>query len=763
MHLHSGRRLGEAELIDLLTEARERTLLLVGTVSDDDLLVQHDPLMSPIIWDLGHIGHFEEVWLVESVERGSDGSEGLRGMYNPFENPRSVRASLELPGLGECRELLKRARASVMDLLPTLDMASDDALLRDGFVFRMVLQHEYQHNETILQTLQLKRGEPYSPPHRWSVPESPATHPFDAMVDFPGGRVEVGTDDRSAAYDNERPKHEVDLAPFSIDAAPVTEGAFRDFIAAGGYREREHWSEEGWAWLEEAGVEAPKHWRRNGAGWTVRTMDRVRTLDPSRPVCHVCFHEAEAYARFAGKRLPTEIEWEAAATWDPKAGSKSSFPWGDEPPTRELANIDALSFQTAPVGSYPRNVSPIGCYGMIGDVWEWTSSDFGGYAGFETFPYPEYSEVFFGNEYKVLRGGAWATRTGAIRGTFRTGTTRSAVRSSAGFDVPGTPEGLMVMNAEAGARARMLEDIRWGLTQPQKQLSSKYFYDTLGSELFEAITQLPEYYLTRSERRLLQDSVAHWLVDLAPTSLVELGAGSAQKTRILLSAMSAVGRGRVYAPVDVAGEFLAATAAALGRDYPSLTIRPQVKDITTPLAFADDLSPPVLFALLGSTLGNFEPGADVALLANVRSSMKAGDAFLMGADLRPGAGKSIGRLEAAYNDAQGITERFNLNILANFNREVGTDFDLSAFRHKAFYSEDFGRIEMHLEALSLQEVEIPGSCCVRIEQGETIRTELSCKYDRPTIEGLFDVSGLRLDRWCEEEGGLYAMVLGTPV
>ena len=419
MDLHIGRRLGTGEIADLLREARERTLLLASTVSDEDLLVQYDPLMSPIVWDLGHIGHFEEVWLVESVEGGSDGTVGLRGMYDPFENPRSVRASLELPDLGEGREFLGRIRSRVADLLPSLDLAGDAPLMRDGFVFRMVLQHEYQHNETILQTLQLKGGDPYCPPERWPLPEPPTGHPFGGMVRFPGGRVEIGTDDRSAAYDNERPRHEVELPPFLIDAAPVTEGAYGGFVASGGYQVRDHWSEQGWAWLKDTAVEAPKHWRWDGEGWAVRSMDQVRPLDPRRPVCHVCFHEAEAYSRFAGKRLPTELEWEAAATWDPETGSKSSYPWGNEPPTRELANIDALSFQTAPVGSYPRNVSPIGCYGMIGDVWEWTASEFRGYEGYETFPYPEYSEAFLGDEYRVLRGGAWATRAGAIRGTFR--------------------------------------------------------------------------------------------------------------------------------------------------------------------------------------------------------------------------------------------------------------------------------------------------------------------------------------------------------
>ena len=321
----------------------------------------------------------------------------------------------------------------------------------------------------------------------------------------------------------------------------------------------------------------------------------------------------------------------------------------------------------------------------------------------------------------------------------------------------------MVIQTEVGARTRMLEDALWGLAQPQKQLSSKYFYDTRGSELFEAITELAEYYLTRSERSVLQGRVADWVADLAPMALVELGAGSAQKTRILLSAMVDAGPGRVYAPVDVAGEFLHATARALREDYPSLAIRPQVMDITTPLYFAQELSSPVLFALLGSTLGNFEPGADLDLLANVRSSMKEGDVFLMGADLRPGTGKSVERLEAAYNDAQGVTAQFNLNILANLNREIGTDFDLSAFRHHAFYSSELGRIEMHLVALSPQEVAVPGAASVRIAQGESIRTELSCKYDRPTVDGLFSGAGLAVERWCEDDSGMYAMVLGSPV
>jgi iron(II)-dependent oxidoreductase len=401
-----------------LAEARERTLEIVTPLSEDDLHRQHDPLMSPVAWDLGHIAAFEELWLTRNLDGAIEFTE-MPGLYNPFEHPRRVRGQLRLPGLADVRETMGEIRARVLARLRDADFEGGTELLRDGYVYHMVLQHEYQHDETILQTLQLKQGEPYTPPVRRAVPAGRELAPTGAMVRFAGGFVELGTNDRSAAYDNERPRHAVHLRPFWIDVTPVTNGAYLEFIEAGGYRRREWWSEAGWVWLQEAGVSAPKHWHREGAEWRTRTLELVRPLDPRRPVCHVAWHEAEAYARFVGKRLPTEAEWEAAASWDPATGTAHAYPWGDEPPTAALANVDQLAFDTAPVGAYERNRSPIGCYGMIGDVWEWTASDFTAHPGFRAFPYAEYSEVFFGSEYKVLRGGSWATRPGAIRNTFR--------------------------------------------------------------------------------------------------------------------------------------------------------------------------------------------------------------------------------------------------------------------------------------------------------------------------------------------------------
>jgi len=400
-----------------LAEARARTLLLAAPVSEEDLRRQHDPLMGPILWDLGHIAHFEELWLVDNT-RGAIRFVEMPGMFNPFEHPRAARARLELPSWCATLETMVSIRARVLDTLEQVDLQSDAPLLRDGFVYNMVLQHEYQHDETILQTLQLKQGAPYNAPRAWPIPPARLTIEPGAMVQFPGGRVLTGTDDRTDAYDNERPEHAIDVNPFWIDVAPVTNAEYLAFMDAGGYRNRACWSDAGWAWLEEARVEAPKYWFREN-GWKVRTMDRTLDAETATPVCHVCWYEAEAYARWAGKRLPTETEWEAAASWDPQTGTKRRFPWGDAAPTALHANLDQLAFGAAPVGAFPGNVSPIGCSGMIGDVWEWTASDFAGHPGFTAWPYPEYSEVFFGAEYKVLRGGSWATRPGAIRNTFR--------------------------------------------------------------------------------------------------------------------------------------------------------------------------------------------------------------------------------------------------------------------------------------------------------------------------------------------------------
>jgi iron(II)-dependent oxidoreductase len=404
------------DLAELLAEARARTFELIAPLPIDELFLQQDPLMSPIIWDIGHIGNFEELWLVRHF--GGSLQPEYDAMYDAMKNPRSTRDKLPLPAYEKLLSYLDGVRSAALGYLAGADLDGSDPLLRDGYLYRMILQHEYQHDETILATLQLKGGEPYHPSRRRELP--PGNPAVDGMVTVPAGPFMMGTGDRSQAYDNERSRHEVHLDAFRIDVAPLSNGRFMEFVEAGGYANREYWDDAGWEFITSQGIIAPKHWERDADGrWLTRSMDHVEEVDPLRPVVHVCWYEARAYCRFVGKRLPTEAEWEKAASWDPSTGAQLRYPWGDDAPTREHANLDQRGFMAAQIGAYPAGVSPVGCHQMIGDVWEWTSSDFDPYPGFAAFPYDEYSKVFFGPDYKVLRGGSWATRPGAIRNTFR--------------------------------------------------------------------------------------------------------------------------------------------------------------------------------------------------------------------------------------------------------------------------------------------------------------------------------------------------------
>lgn len=312
------------------------------------------------------------------------------------------------------------------------------------------------------------------------------------------------------------------------------------------------------------------------------------------------------------------------------------------------------------------------------------------------------------------------------------------------------------------AEDRMLSDVLEGLSGEQKELSPKYFYDARGSELFESITELPEYYLTSAERALLEEHAQRWVRRLAPSAVVELGAGSAAKTRVLLDALVAGSSTRpLFVPLDVSDAFLQETARVLRLDYPGLMVSPEVADFTQGFDLSHRLPRPTLFALLGSTIGNFGPDQAVEVLTNVAHIMTPADAFLLGVDLRPGGEKTVADLEAAYNDPAGITAEFNLNILSVLNRELGADFDPDRFSHRAFYNSAAHRIEMHLVSSEPQTVTFEGEASIRLEGGETIRTEISCKYDRSAVEDLFLRSDLTLLQWQKDGGGRYAMAWGT--
>lgn len=356
-----------------LAEGRERTLALVEPVADHDLDRVHSPLMSPLVWDLGHIAAFEDLWVSEAT-----GSEHLRpelmDVYDAAETPRARRGDIPYLRRDDALELMAAVRERTLAAL-------------DGGApvhWDLVLQHEHQHNETMLQTLALAEPGVYAPQPR---PSSPVPRP-SGWIEIPGGTFGLGHDGESFSYDNERPRHAVEVAAFRIGAAPVSNAEYGEFVADGGYERPELWSDEGRDWREREDARRPLYWTGDGRE---RRFDRVAQIGPDLPVMHVSWHEACAYCRWAGGRLPTEAEWEkAAALLEPVRG-----------------NLDALDFGPGASGAF------------VGDCWEWTASELAGYPGFTAFPYPEYSAVFFGRGMRVLRGASWATRPSVARPTFR--------------------------------------------------------------------------------------------------------------------------------------------------------------------------------------------------------------------------------------------------------------------------------------------------------------------------------------------------------
>jgi gamma-glutamyl hercynylcysteine S-oxide synthase len=338
-------------IADRLAEARRRTYELIEPLDDEQLNRVYSPILSPLAWDLGHIANFEELWLVQTIGEREPLHGELGRFYDAIENPRKTRGELPILRDTELRSYLADVRERTLEVLDEaeIDANAEDPLLREGFVYEMLIAHELQHNETMLQLLQMVDG--YEPPGE----RLGAAANVGEAVHVAAGEYEIGAGPTGFAYDNERPRHRIELAAFEIDREPVTNGAYVDY-------------------LEETGAEPPLYWERDGEdGWVRTAMGRRDSVDRPHPVIHVSWHEADAFARWAGKRLPTEHEWEAA------------------------------------------------CPGLqnVGRVWEWTSSDFLAYPGFEPFPYREYSQVFFGDTYKVLRGGSWATAPEVMRPSFR--------------------------------------------------------------------------------------------------------------------------------------------------------------------------------------------------------------------------------------------------------------------------------------------------------------------------------------------------------
>lgn len=398
-----------------LLAARDRTTLLTSCVEDAELTAQHSPLMSPLVWDLAHIGNQEEQWLLRAVAGRDAMRPEIDPLYDAFEHPRAERPSLPLLAPAEARGYAAEVRGRALDVLEKTPFRGTP-LTDAGFAFGMIAQHEQQHDETMLITHQLRSG-----PTALTAPEPPVGEPFagPAEVLVPGGPFTMGTSTEPWALDNERPAHRRLVPPFFIDTTPVTNAAYQRFIEDGGYERIQWWDPAGWAMVRRHELRAPLFWRREGGQWLRRHFGTVEPVPADEPVLHVSWYEADAYARWAGRRLPSEVEWEKAARHDPVTDRSMRYPWGDADPTPERANLGQRHLRPAPAGSYPAGESAYGVRQLIGDVWEWTAGDFLPYPGFSAFPYREYSDVFFGGDYKVLRGGAFSVDAVACRGTFR--------------------------------------------------------------------------------------------------------------------------------------------------------------------------------------------------------------------------------------------------------------------------------------------------------------------------------------------------------
>ncbi|HVY47728.1 MAG TPA: selenoneine synthase SenA [Minicystis sp.] len=385
-----------------LLDARARTLALTADLDDAQWLGARLPIVNPLLWEIAHVGWFQERWVLRHAAGRAPLVPSADALYDSARVAHDTRWDLPLLPRAEALDYLARVLERALCVPP-------------GYFHLLALFHEDMHGEAFAYT---RRTLGYPEP-RLDVPlvrPAPAG-PCPGDVEVPGGRFSLGaTRDEPFVFDNEKWAHDVEVAPFRIARAPVTNAEFAAFVASGGYRDRRLWSDAGWASREAARAEMPFHWRSDAAGkLRERRYDRDATLAPHEPVLHVSWYEAEAYCRFAGRRLPTEAEWELAAS----GFEKRRFPWGDEAPSDRRANLDGRAGGPVDVGAYPEGDSPFGCRQMIGNAWEWTASDFAPYPGFVVDPYKEYSEPWFHSPHKVLRGGAWITRGRLLRNTWR--------------------------------------------------------------------------------------------------------------------------------------------------------------------------------------------------------------------------------------------------------------------------------------------------------------------------------------------------------
>lgn len=683
---------------------RARMPGLAQGLSPEDLSAQSMPDCSSGKWHLAHTSWFFEALILASDPDYRPVDPRFQQLFNSYYEalgervPRAERGLMTRPSVDEVlayrREIDRRMAA-------WLAQGPSSGLQR--YLFELGLHHDQQHQELFLMDLlNLMSRSPLDPAAYAVEPrQAPLDAPRGDVVAFDGGLVSIGHDGAGFAFDNEGPKHRVWLEPFALAADLVTNGDWLGFIADGGYARPELWLSDGWATVKAEAWTAPLYWRRDGDDWTVMGLTGRAPVDPTAPVRHVSFYEADAYARWAGKRLPSEAEWEHAATTAPDAFSNLS-----------------------------------------GEVWQWTSSAYAPYPGFQPTPgtAAEYNGKFMANQM-VLRGGAFATPPGHDRVTYRNFFYTQQRWAFMGLRLAEDAPQPGAASTEDEQTAAFRRDLVAGLSRDQKAVPPKWFYDAEGSRLFEDITALPEYYPTRQETALLRDRAAALTADFGPDAvLVEFGSGASEKTRILLDAAPDLA---AYVPLDISESALLDAATRIRADYPGLRVQPVLGDFEHLAPLPGDLPQGRRIGFFpGSTIGNLEPDEAERFLASARRMLGEGALFILGVDLV----KDPATLVAAYDDSQGVTAAFNLNVLVRANAELDADFDLDAFVHRAVWNPDASRMEMHLQAVAPAMVRID-SHQFRFTAGETIHTESSRKFTQETVTALAAASGWTLARF----------------
>jgi dimethylhistidine N-methyltransferase len=710
-------------LAQLFETVRRRTMDLSEPLTAEDQCIQSMPDVSPTKWHLAHTTWFFETFILQPM---APGYEPFHPRYNYLFNSyyeqvgarhaRPERGLLSRPSLDDIHAYRYHVDTAMAAFL------SGDGIERPEVAELLELgcHHEQQHQELLLTDIKhVFSCNPLKPAYRPPRPRDASRSRTLDWVENPGGLVETGHGGDGFAFDCEGPRHRVWLEPFRLANRPVTNAEYLAFMEDGGYERPEFWLSEGWSTCNERGWQAPLYWQQADDGtWRIFTLAGLRPVDPDAPVCHVSFYEADAYARWAGKRLPTEAEWEVTAAPLTPAGNFAG--------SREYHPVPAMGE---------------GLRQIYGDVWEWTASAYRPYHGFQPAQgaVGEYNGKFMSGQM-VLRGGSCVTPEGHVRPTYRnffyppdrwqfSGIRLADDLTTASVQVPPINEITVADDAPADPMTlAFLNDVVMGLSNTPKELPPKWFYDAAGAKIFEEICETPEYYPTRTEQGILEGAASE-IADLLGRDavLVEFGSGAMEKVRLLLDELTDT---RAFVAIDIAEEQLAEAAESLESAYPGLRVHTIAKDFTKPVELPADLDETggqrcAFFP--GSTIGNFEPLEAKHFMERMRHAVGAEGALLVGVDLL----KDPARLEAAYNDDSGVTGRFNLNVLHRINRELGGDADPESFEHRAFFNPDEGRVEMHLRARRAQTLHVGGHA-FHFAAGETIHTENSYKY---TIEG----------------------------